>query len=107
MSRLEYPEVQEDVEKRIKDAVSKSAVERLVSLRWSEKCPTEPGWYWYEDEYYGPAPLEVDWTGFIDRPGARQLEVVIACGDDSEQPTGEIATLGGKWAGPIQQPEVP
>lgn len=30
MSRLEYPEVLEDVEKRIKDAVSKSAVERLV-----------------------------------------------------------------------------
>lgn len=82
-------------------------VDLLVSLRWSQERPTEPGWYWYEDEYYGPCPVEVDWTGFINRPEARQLEVVLACGDDSYQPIGEIANLSGKWAGPIQQPEAP
>lgn len=84
---------------------SKSAVERLVSLRWSQERPTEPGWYWYEDDEYGPAPVEVEWTGFIHSPNARQLEVTTACGEDTYWPTGPLGNLGGKWAGPIVEPE--
>jgi hypothetical protein len=64
---------------------------------WEEAPPTEPGWYWYEDENYGPAPVEVAWTGFVARPEARQLQVVTACGEDSYQPIGDVADLDGRW----------
>jgi hypothetical protein len=87
---------------------SKSAVERRVSLRWSQDRPTEPGWYWYEDDEYGPAPVEVEWTGFIHfihNPGARQLEVTTACGEDYYWPTGPLENLNGKWAGPFSPPK--
>lgn len=66
---------------------------------WQTQIPTEPGWYWYENEYYGPAPVKVEWTGFVNHPDARQLEITIACGEDSDQPLGEIKSLpmDGRW----------
>jgi hypothetical protein len=84
---------------------SNSAVERLVKLRWSKERPTVPGWYWYEDDEYGPAPVEVTWTGFINTPNARQLEITTACGEEYYWPTEPVENLYGKWAGPFCEPE--
>lgn len=72
--------------------------------RWTEAKPTEPGWYWYADEYYGPAPVRVEWTGFIDNatsPGVRQLDVVWP---EEEPDTPTFKEASGMWAGPIAEP---
>ena len=74
-------------------------------LTWTDEKPTKPGWYWYEDEDYGPVPVYVEWTGFVDVPAARQLSVTMACGDDFDQPLDEVANLTGQWAGPLNMPK--
>lgn len=66
-------------------------------MKWTKNAPTEPGWYWYEDENYGPCPVHVDWTGFVELPYARQLEIVTACGDECYQPLGLVETSDGVW----------
>lgn len=76
---------------------------------WTEKKPTEPGWYWYEDENYGPAPVLVEWTGFVEMvgvAGVRQLEVTTACGDECYWPTGDVDFLEGQWSSAqIEEPQ--
>jgi hypothetical protein len=67
-------------------------------MKWTDKKPTSPGWYWYEDDNYGPCPVFVDWCGFIDSPDLRQLEIETACGEECYQPLGLISGLDGKWS---------
>lgn len=69
--------------------------------------PTEPGWYWYQDADYGPAPVFVDWCGFVDRHDERYLSIENACGDDCYQPLGPISELpaDGEWLGRIEEPK--
>ena len=66
-------------------------------MNWTTEKPTEPGWYWYEDEYYGPAPVYLAWTGFIKRPEARSLDVDMCCGDDQELIGTKVEELSGEW----------
>jgi hypothetical protein len=73
-------------------------------MRWTNDKPVVPGWYWYKDETFGPAPVEVDWTGFVDdavTPGVRQLDIVWP-EDYYDLPMYEDAS--GCWAGPIVPP---
>lgn len=81
-----------------------SGNETMKELTWTPEKPTTPGWYWYDDEYYGPAPVYVAWIGFIKNPKARTLEVDQAVGEDADQPLLPVSELNGKWAGPIQIP---
>jgi len=62
--------------------------------------PTKPGWYWYEDEEYGPCPVHVDWCGFveIDDPMLRQLHIDTACGEECYQPLGLLTKCDGMWS---------
>ena len=73
-------------------------------LQWSNVKPTSPGWYWYSDEFFGPAPIEISWTGFIDRPDCRQLDVTWPQEEDGV-PCFEDAN--GQWLGPIDEPDNP
>ena len=67
--------------------------------------PTKPGWYWYEDDFYGYQPVHVDWCGFIERddPELRQLYVDTACGEEAYQPTGLLSKLTGVWGPEIKE----
>lgn len=78
----------------------------LVMPNWTDDKPTTPGWYWYEDELYGPAPVYMDWTGFFNQPTARQLEVDMAVeADGSDSPLDmDAEELKGRWAGPFSKP---
>jgi len=69
-------------------------------MKWTNEKPTKPGWYWYEDENYGPYPVHVDWCGFIeiDDPELRQLEIETACGEECYQPLGLLAENDGMWS---------
>ena len=82
-----------------KTSGSESFCNEGLETCWQTKKPTLPGWYWFENEYYGPAPVKVEWTGFVKHPDARQLEITIACGEDSDQPLGEVESLSreGRW----------
>ena len=74
-------------------------------MNWTNERPTEPGWYWYRDEEYGPAPVYVEWFGFISDPDARYLSIGSACGEEYYWPSDEVAKLTGAWAGPIPIPQ--
>lgn len=74
-------------------------------MQWTTQRPSEPGWYWYSDELYGPAPVYVDWTGFVDDTAAHQLAVVDCCLDEDTQPLCAITDLEGRWAGPLAMPD--
>ncbi len=74
-------------------------------MLWTTERPTVPGWYWYKDKLYGPAPVYVDWTGFGDEPAACQLAVVDCCLDEDTQPLCAIIDLDGHWAGPLKMPD--
>lgn len=74
-------------------------------MKWTNKKPKEQGWYWYEDRYFGPAPVKVEWTGFIDdsiNEGVRQLDITWP-EDDCNLP--EFDEADGKWSEQIEQPE--
>jgi len=71
-------------------------------MEWTKSKPTEPGWYWYEDEHLGwPVPVHVDWEGFIEDPECRSLEIAWP-EEDGDIPMFEDAD--GIWAGPIYAP---
>jgi len=76
-------------------------------MEGTKEKPTKPGWYWYEDENYGPCPVHVDWCGFIetDDPKLRQLEIETACGEECYQPLGPLTECDGMWSGvPFDMP---
>lgn len=52
---------------------------RNREVSWTDKQPTEPGWYWYRETSQNPT--------FMARV------------------TGEMTVLGGQWAGPIEEPK--
>lgn len=81
-----------------------STMNVMSDKKFTNNKPVEPGWFWYKDADYGPAPVYVEWTGFVQNENARQLEVTLACGDDSDQPRIDVASLQGMWAGPITEP---
>jgi hypothetical protein len=61
------------------------------------ETPTKPGWYFYEDENYGPAPVYVDWRGFPGLPDARSLDVVECMGEEQVVLWQGVEELSGKW----------
>lgn len=75
------------------------------SIAWSEERPTSPGWWWYEDEFYGVAPIYITWTGFIKCPEARELSVDMAVGEDQEMLGQPVADLNGRWFPMIEPPK--
>lgn len=66
-------------------------------MQWTHDKPTEPGWWWYEDEGYGPAPIFVCWTGFINHPEARSLDVDMCMGEDQDLLGQPVSELNGRW----------
>ena len=63
--------------------------------KWSDVKPTGPGWWWYEDEDYGPAPVRLDriWD----------LTVDMCVGEDQDALGLLVADMNGNWF-PIQEP---
>jgi hypothetical protein len=59
-------------------------------LTWTDKPPTEPGWYWNENY---PDPV---WIGQV----ADEIAVY-----DADKKIGFIDDLGGRWSGPLLRPE--
>lgn len=72
-----------------------------IQKKWTNDRPNEPGWWWYEDEYYGPAPVYLDWSGFRNIPDSRSLDVdmAISCGEcEDENIIGvPVSELFGLW----------
>lgn len=65
-------------------------------LHWTEKLPTEPGWYWYDDEEEPsekPYIVHIETSRFDKRLYVRGRS--IARLDESL----------GRWAGPIEEPK--
>ncbi len=73
------------------------------STAWSDASPKGPGWFWYEDEYYGPAPIYLDWIGFPSNLDARTLVVDMCMGEDQELISTHIGDLHGRWF-PLAEP---
>ncbi len=74
-------------------------IERLRGAieAWTNERPTAPGWFWYQDPDYGPAPVHLAWTGFIDVPAARQLDIDMCTGEDQDILGMSVAELDGEW----------
>lgn len=67
-------------------------------LRWTKEPPTEPGYYWYEEDHenqpvyvFRGAPLHGKTTLYAQFFG--EGDVVH-----------KVSEMSGKWAGPIQEP---
>ena len=69
------------------------------SIAWSEKAPTEPGWYWLEADDYGLQVVSVSET-LINR----EFSLVVAFTGDSVGRTMARFVEDCKWAGPIPEP---
>jgi len=76
---------------------------QLNKSAWVETPPTVPGWYWYEDAYYNLAPVYLAWSGFINDPNARSLDVDMEMGEDQELVGTPVSELQGRWV-PLQEP---
>ena len=67
--------------------------DRSISLKWTDRKPTEPGWYWTQLDTFGP--------------GSQFTQIVHV----DLLRTGELTEINrpGKWrwAGPIREPEEP
>lgn len=74
--------------------------------KWGITRPAQPGWYWYHDKDYGPAPLYLAWTGFTDRPECRELSVDMCVGEDQEIAGLDVKYLDGEWAD-LSEPTLP
>ena len=61
-------------------------------MKWTNKKPTEPGWWWYR---FADAKAVTVWVW----KGRRNL--VVDLGDRSYS----LKELSGQWAGPIPMPE--
>ena len=70
-------------------------VERGVILRWTEKAPIEPGYYWMDCEGRIMRP-EIIYLSM--RPGQNYLSYFWA---ESYYP---VSKIDAKWAGPIPKP---
>jgi hypothetical protein len=70
-------------------------------LQWTKTKPTLPGWFWYREPDIGPIVVMIDWTGFIEDPKCRQLDIEIP-EENTDLPMFEDAT--GEWAGPLSLP---
>ena len=70
---------------------------REVEMMWSNKKPTAPGWWWYQDSEYGPSPVFVAWVGFIELQEARNLYVDMCVGEEQELAGISVADLDGEW----------
>jgi len=58
--------------------------------------PTAPGWYWYADDDYGPAPVELGWMRVIER----ELCVNSSVGYEQKLLGMRVDDLHGQW-GPM------
>lgn len=67
-------------------------------MKWTSKKPEKEGWYWYQDEHFGAAPILVEYADST----KRFLEVSFPI-DECFVPRYESAN--GKWAGPLELPE--
>ena len=76
-------------------------------MEWSDYKPTEPGWRWYEDPEYGPAPVYVDWALHWTGEGLQEqkqvLEVEHCCGRDQVLLGTPVSKLEGRWY-PLAEP---
>ena len=75
-------------------------------MTWTTERPTEPGWYWFEVGNDSPARM------------TRNIRAIVLVGEDPlytpprlrvqfPQGTFHVGRMGGRWAGPIPQPEEP
>lgn len=64
---------------------------------WAKENPTAPGWWWYRDDEYGPAPVYLDWAGFVNDPALRYLTVDECVGEHQELLGEYVDALCGEW----------
>lgn len=65
--------------------------------------PTRNGWYWYEDAWYGPAPVYLEWDGEYDP----RMYCEDAMTESGESPEGEpVPSLVGKWYSKVPELKV-
>jgi hypothetical protein len=65
---------------------------RMADYQWTERKPTEAGWYWFRGQAHEADPfvVQIDGAGQFQWPDGGYQEVTLA---------------KGEWAGPIQLPE--
>ena len=74
-------------------------------MKWTDKPPTEPGWYWhkiYKGTFRGVPVYEhrcsYVYSRTITKKNGQKIIQITADGID-------ITQLKGRWAGPIPEPE--
>lgn len=60
-----------------------------MMLKWTDKPPKEPGWYWYRSEWTSPSGEKYP------------FKVVRFYGKDNMD---EVIKSSDRWAGPIPEP---
>ena len=90
--------------KRIGEALDLALVAvtaMAAAPRWTLDRPTAAGWYWYEDDAYGPAPVQLGLVNFGTAPADLLVE---ACqGESQELADIPVYELTGAWL-PIAAP---
>ena len=65
-------------------------------MNWTDKKPTQPGWYWYR--------AAGEWEAIIVNVNYEFLDgFEVLCVGTSERYWSD--TMRGQWAGPIMEPE--
>lgn len=67
------------------------------ATKWTKLKPKQPGWYWYVDDDYGPAPVYMNWIGPVSDDETRELIVDQCVGENQELLGCDIADLEGRW----------
>ena len=77
-----------------------------MSMQWTRATPTKPGfYYWQGGRLFGLQVAVVQVTAFRDK--TLPLEACELRGDGyaNAPATGRASDWGGRWAGPLPQPE--
>lgn len=98
-----YAEALESIRAKLASPTAELKVSptNITPPSWTQTKPTTEGWYWYEDDHFGPAPVRIERTGFVNDPNASQLDIVEP-EDATYLPMYDDAI--GRWAGPILPP---
>lgn len=65
---------------------------------WTTDQPTEPGWYWYEDDDYGPAPVYLRRLPRNIKTITAMLAVNVCVGETQYLIGSLVVWLDGRWA---------
>ena len=70
-------------------------------METSVERPKKPGWYWYVDSNYGPAPVYLDWASTPEDRTSQEL--VVDASTDWTFNFVLVSDLDGLWA-PLEVP---